>query len=376
MNSLKLLALAIPALALACGSRAVDLEGERIPKVTASSDPGIVALIDEAVTSLGVDDERLYWKGTSYVDYTALRSCKKASCANSLVTYDPRRVSVSADFFVFGGEVFWLESADYHHATLRACNVAGCDHGSRTVSSFVIEDADLMTFGADAAFVSAVSYRDYGVNIASSSIYRFSLGPGDNPPTLVAQLDGAAASLAVQDDYVYWLERTPRVGALTPEYFNKQRLQRARTDGSGQPELLAQNLEILYSNSHSLVVDRDDVYWSESALYGSIHRCPLAGCADPSTAEVFLQPIRTPTTLWLDAGNLYWAYDTAGAGYGMSTCRLTSCTPIAAVAPGLGDIAATMFDDEFIYTAATAQETTAGDGSVTLPLRRIARVVP
>ncbi len=378
MKTLKFFALLLPALSLACGSRAVDLEGERVPKVTASNDPAVVAVVDDQVTSLAVDDERLYWVGI-WVEpnvpfFAALRSCKKTSCADSLLTYDPGQVAVSTGFFLQGGEVFWLQAQDFHHSTLHACSVAGCDHGSRVVSSFVLTDAEVMTPGADAAFVSVTSFE--GVGITASGIYRFSLGPGDNAPTVVARPNNDLVSLAEHDDYLYWLE-VPSLGSVdTPDYFSGQMLQRTLADGSGSPQLLANHL-LLGGLNTQLAVDQNYAYWSESVLYGSISRCPLTGCADPSTPEVFVQPIRSPTTLWLDAGSLYWAHDTAAAGYAMSACRLSSCTPVAAVAAGLADSKAMAFDDAFIYAAATAQETITSDGlNVNLPLRRFPKVVP
>lgn len=380
MKTRKLFAWSLPALLLACGSHAVDLEGERVPQITASIEPGVVALIDEQVTSLGVDDERLYWAGTwqeaNIGTRGALRSCQKTSCANSLITYDARRVMYGLGFFLLRGEVFWLQTEDQRHATLHACSVAGCDYGSRSVTSFVLDDPTVMIQGADAAYVSVAGYGDYGGSDFDPAVYRISLGLGDTTPTVIDRPSGVVLALAVHDDYLYWLEAPQRVATNQTEYFSGQMLQRTLADGSGSPQLLANNLILEGGNAQRLIIDRDYAYWSENELYGSISRCPLRGCADPSAPEAFLQPVRSPTTLWLDAGNLYWAHDTSAAGYGISACRISSCTPVAVVAPGLGDRDATTFDDTSVYAAATAQETSAADGSVTLPLRRFPKVVP
>jgi hypothetical protein len=374
MKLSKLLLLLAPAISLACGNRAVDLDTPHAPRLSASEDPNVLAITDERVTSLAVDGERLFWI-TSQFDgavypRTNLRSCKKDSCPGSLITYDTGHPAVPVDFGVQGGEVYWFRAhnPDGSNTSLLACNTAGCDHGSRTVAGSVPGIPMAVTFGGDAAYVYTRVNGETGIRL-DNGLYRIPLVGIGGAPSLIAKPEGDAVSLAIGGEYLYWLTERADQSVIT----GTNSLHRMLTDGSASEQLLADDLVLVGSNQHRLAVGPASAYFSQSILFGSIERCPLAGCAADSGPEPFVAPVRAPTTLWLDGGHLYWARDTATTGYAISTCKLEDCTPEEVVPPGLADIDATAFDEEYVYTAAAntavSNGQTAAD-SIELPLRR------
>jgi hypothetical protein len=341
-------------LALGCSS-SVELSAP--PHLTASSDPTVLAVINERVTALAVDDRRVYWLGSldgigsvdGYVGFQddTLHSCEKNNCVDSLVTYGNPGTASRAWIGLAGGQVYWFEIApppplvtpitegpDVVYA-LNACDVSGCSSGVRVVASNLL-DIEAAAFSSDHAYVVA-SHGD---------VLRIALTGNDAQPEHLFETDVlGAASLAVRGDYLYWLRPAEQNGATATA-------QRARADGSGKVETVADHLGI-GDGFASLAVNESHLYWSDDLLSGSIFSCPLAGCA--GEPELLVGPIRLPTTLLIDGANLYWQQETTTSGAVISGCALMSCAPSEPLARGLDHRFPLASDDEYLYTASTSQ---------------------
>jgi hypothetical protein len=321
-------------LALGCSS---SVELSALPHLTASSDPTVLAVVNERVRTLAVDDRRIYWLGSvdgEGLDAGTLHSCEKQACVGSLLTYGAAgRTFLRLPVGLAGGQVYWWELGADNLGALNACDVSGCEHGVRTVAAHVA-DITAAAFSADYAYVVVAPPR---------GVLRIPLAGNDNdaqPEQLFARGALDILSIAVQSDYLYG----QGLGGNAS-------VERARVDGSGEVEVLADHLGI--DNSASLTLDASHVYWSDDALSGSIVRCPLAGCA--GAPESLVVPIRLPTALQVDGPNLYWEQDTTASGAVISSCALTHCVPSEPIARGVDDMAVLAIDDEYLYTATTDQ---------------------
>ncbi len=342
-------------LALGCSS-SVELSAP--PHLTASSDPTVLAVINEQVLKIAVDDERIYWLGSlvgsnGYAyDSGTLHSCEKQNCVGSLMTYGVAGSAfLGSPIGLAGGQVYWwAQGAGY--AVLNACHVSGCGHGARTVSSQVPEFvAQPAAFSADYAYIASPP-----VTGDELVMLRIPLPGNDAQPEPLFAMDASGVdpsrcptcdiqAMAVQGDYLYWQ-------GLGESDTATSTIQRARIDGSGEVEILADHLGI--DHSAALTLDASHVYWSDDVLSGSIVRCPLSGCV--GAPESLVGPVRLPTTLQVDGPNLYWQQDTTASGAVISSCAPTSCVPSEPIARGVDGIAVLAMDDEYLYTATTAQK--------------------
>jgi hypothetical protein len=312
---------------LACSS---SVELSTAPHLTASSDPTVLGVINEQVSAIAVDEERIYWSGGPGEAH-ALRSCRKQDCAGSLLTYDP---SQSGAFGLANGEIYWTHREDSNAQdtwALLACSVSGCRSGPRTVAVDIVGivniAVDSFVFTADTAYFST-GYQIWRIPLA---------GNRAEPESFLAS-GGPLTAFAAQGDYIYWLG-----------WARSSAVQRTRKDGTGAIEVLAENLDI--APHAGLALDATHVYWSEGTLYGSILRCPLSGCV--GAPEVFAAPIRSPTTLQLDGARLYWQHDTMSLGLAVSSCSLGACVPADPIVHGVEASNALAIDDQYLYTATT-----------------------
>ena len=326
-------------LVLGCSS-SVELSAP--PRLTASSDPTVLAVVNEQVTAIAVDDQRLYWLGSvdrlGALNSGNLQSCEKQNCVSTLVTYGAAGKASLRWIGLSGGQVYWFEITEAGGEIVRAlnaCDVSGCEHGVRRVASN-LANMEAAAFGSDYAYV-----------VASYGMLRIPLTGNDAQPEPLFATDVLAVSaIAVQGDYLYWLG--------SREYSNvDSTVQRTRVDRSGEIETVADHLGITLDGS-SLALDETHVYWSDHVLSGGIFRCPLAGCS--GAPEPFVGPVRLPTTVLPDGLNLYWEQDTTESGGVISSCALTACAPSGPVARGVDDYAALAVDDEYLYTATTDQK--------------------
>ncbi|HEY5372681.1 MAG TPA: hypothetical protein VIK01_03305 [Polyangiaceae bacterium] len=338
--------------------------------MTSSSDPTVLAVINERVSAIVVDAQRIYWLGSVGGSFGTLHSCEKQNCVGSLVTYGTAGNATLGSpigvIGVAGGQVYWWElEADNNGIALKACELSGCEHGARTVASHVVETG-AAAFSADYAYV-VTGYTLPG------AMLRIPLTGNDAQPEQVFATGGSEigvgcstcdmTSLAVQGDYLYWQ-------GLAGQGNANSTINRARVDGGGEVEVLADHLGI--GSPASLTLDASYVYWSDGLLSGSIVRCPLTGCV--GAPESLVGPVRLPTTVRVDGPNLYWQQATTASGLVISSCALATCAPSQPIARGVDDTAVLAIDDEYLYTATTDQKVEPGDLDWTNPSASIRRI--
>jgi hypothetical protein len=331
----------LPALALSCANKRIDLD---IPneKLTASDDPDVLGTLHDQVGQVAVDGQRLYWSGS----FQSLRSCDKNNCAATVITYD-HALATSAGFGLHGDEIFWFQlRADGQPVTSFlqrvACPVQGCGDGFRLLvpDNTPLPAESIAAFGSDAVYITT----------GDTEISRFALADATTPPHLVARTQARPFAMVTQDDFVYWME-----GVRT----EASSIRRARGDGDGSVELLVENLPISDESDGvstppqgGLAVDANYFYWAEGTLAGAIKRCPLSGCG--GTPEVVASPIAAPTALFMNGPSLYWEYNSMDQGYSVASCALANCKPSAALASHLDSDNVLAIDDRYIYSATMA----------------------
>ena len=330
--------LVVALFALSC-SKSVELS--RSPELRPSTDPTVLAGIGEEVGAMAVDNVRLYWsgsQGSNALGASALRSCNKQHCLDSLVTYDPDGASTNTNFGVIDGQIYWLHLLASEPAVweIRACDAAGCGNAPRTVGRGILDFPSTVTFSANTVFIGN-----------GNTISSVPLSATAADPKFVLQARSAFYLLSAQEPYLYWISQG--------DYGRGVVLERARTDGTGALEVLAENLEVIFNGGpfpqSGLALDASYVYWSQGTLAGSIARCPLAGCN--GAPEVVVTPVRSPTTLALDGQRLYWQHDTATQGLAVSDCALGDCAGTTPIVVGLDATNALTVDDRYLYTATT-----------------------
>lgn len=320
----------------------------------ADPDPDRLATRNEQVVQLAVDAERLYWVGLGDQgsQIATVHSCEKRSCAASQIDYPASTYGSIASFGVEGGQVYWFRELE-SGGLLVACAAAGCKGEPRVVSQLQNWDEKALNEAVfDEQFVYFFGQRADSPT-AELDILRTPLSGQGTPGERIATSD-SVVSLAVHDEYLYWLGSDQyRGGASTNLGF----VARVRKDGSGAPERLASNLELAPSRQRQgsahlgLAVDDSYFYWSRSALLGAIFRCPLTGCA--GAPEKVASPVRFPLGLLLDGSNLYWAYRSDASSYAIATCTSSACQPTLGIVRGSTAANALAADEDYLYTATT-----------------------
>lgn len=347
----------------ACGS-SVDLSPGA--QISASNDPDVLGVINEDVGQIAVDDQRVYWIGQRGTT-AALRSCEKANCVNTLISYATSGVAPLAGFAVRQGEVYWF-SFDSEDATwwwtLRACASSGCGTGARSVaSSAATNGSPISAFSNDTVYLTSTT---------EAEVLSFPLDGTAAEPRHLHVIDKPIISMAVAGEYLYELT-IPNGPELSGGVL------RVKTDGSEPVQILATDSRIAQivqslAAQRTLAVNSSGIYWIESSLYGTIAHCPTAGCV--GNEPPLIEPVRSPYSLLLDGGNIYWQNETASHGSALSGCTLTGCVASAPLASELDGTTVVAADDDYLY-AATAEGTTESNLRTTNPyasIRRIAKL--
>jgi hypothetical protein len=345
--------LLLPTAVLACGSKAIELNGENGAIIASSTDPTVLGTVresDSALPPLGqiaVDDTRVYW----LVDST-LYGCDKTQCASSLVTYSTR-VDDGVGFGVQGGEIYWFE---FGAASLGANGAVSVGPGTSLLnvmaSSATGAPAPRVIASNDDWPITGFFDDDAVYYFVDNEIRVLPLPNGGSPKTLATLAAPGALTFRAQGDYLYW------VTALRQSTGS---IQRTRKDGTSPVETLADSLQINAPTfpaepPGSLALDASYFYWVENVLTGSIKRCPLAGCS--GAPEVLLSPVRSPTGVWIDGANAYFSYEIDTYSYAISRCALDDCAPLATDVEGTDLFAV---DDQFFYTETTSQNLAPSD---------------
>ncbi len=354
------LALTLPLLVAACGSQPVDLDHSTL---IPSTDPTSLGTVREQVTKIAVDEQRLYWSGSASQLNNgsggpfSLHSCAKNDCVGTLLTYSGPTPSREAAplFGVEQGEIYWLRD-----------NQGGSD----LVASSVLAPAATRLVLPHTQSVMMMAIDARGIYVSDGAIISSVPLSGAAQATQLAVLsDIRAEVLHVQGDYLYWIGSTGRAQGM---------VQRLRADGNGTVETLASGFERdttavgLWSfNQGGLALDTAYVYWGVNLNAGSIQRCPLTGCAE--APEVLATPIRVPSALLVDQGTLYFQHETDAFQYAVSSCALGHCERTTTVTNDVNAPDVLALDDQYLYTATTAQDLSPSDQQVT-PVAQIRRL--
>jgi hypothetical protein len=335
-------------LAVACGSKAIDLDGKTV--IVGNPDPAVLGTVSEQVVTLAVDEQRLYWVGSPYLPNSSgfgrLHSCDKEHCASTLLTYGDSPISMYgatsglSGIGVRGGELYSFRRTDINQQGLFANDVSDPSR-ERTLAS------GMQSF-ASAIDSDGVFFTDL------AKIYALPLTADHDAPRVVSSLpDGDALILAVQGGYVYFIGDRNSVVAV----------QRTRKDGTGSVEVLADNIKVSthaidgsygeQEPSYGLTVNPSYVYWSENVLVGAVLRCPLSGCT--GAPEVVAAPVRESLGLQLDGPTLYFQHATDAFQYGISRCTLGDCAQPELLASGLNTANVFAVDDRYLYVATGSQ---------------------
>jgi hypothetical protein len=180
---------------------------------------------------------------------------------------------------------------------------------------------------------------------------------------LSTSIEGTSAPL-VHDGHLYWLRYE---GGHLPS------LVRLSLQGAGDIEVLAREVSFNFTGmslpAERLAADSSYIYWSEGGLRGSIVRCALSGCI--GAPEVLLTPVRSPMTLFVDQGELYYQHDTASQGFALSGCPIARCKTATSIVQGVNATNALALDADYLYTATSDQ---LGDTDWSHPSAHIRRI--
>lgn len=175
----------------------------------------------------------------------------------------------------------------------------------------------------------------YQIVVDATHVYWIE-GPGVNPgrvrrcpldlsamctPEDVATGQVDPAGLALDDEYIYWINRGTG---------NNGKLNRASKTNIGTVDTLASGLE----SPQAIAIGPEYIYWSEGYSTGSLHRCAPTGttCAP----EVFLDSnqnaVNTAKSIAVDQHYVYWTND--GADTVMQCPRLSCFTGLHEIASG------------------------------------------
>ncbi len=368
------------ALAIACGGKQVDLDSAT-PPVLASSDPAVLGTIQENALELEVDAKRIYWRASDGNGNVTLWGCDMQNCAVTATQFDQ---AVLEPFRASNGQVFWLAPGN---------QVAGAENGGVPVGA-PTGNISLIAAVADATGAHPL-WQGSPVDVAFSADTAFILQaePGamadannqvvgefdavslvDGTSRVVTTLGPTHDSLGslVKGDYLYWLDRDQDEEQGTTQYG----IARVRTDGSAPVETLVSGLPIVLQYDRrstnrglyvtNLVVDDNYVYWTHSALNGSLLRYPLNG--GNGTPETILDSVRSPLHLLLEGSTLYFTYELDAFSYAVAKCEVDDCKRSAPITGRLEDPRVLASDDTSLYTVTSTEDLSvpayAADGEI------------
>lgn len=360
--------LLLAALTISC-AKSVDLSSadrsEPPAKFRATGDPTAVAEINERVSDIVVDEQRIYWAGSDGTAYPFLwlRSCAKQDCANTVVDYASTEYWLP--FGVENGQVYWID-LDTCCSVVSSCGVGGCTGAPREVGRTSPNEgaASQVAFTSDAVYLCGESFLE---KIPLS-------GAG---PRLTLAAPSTCSAVAARDDFVYWIAQSDTNPSLLA-------LRRTAVDGSSSPTLLADSLRIPsdafargISNRRvrTIALTANFAYWGQGSLYGSIARCSLMGC--PAGPEVIAEPLRSPFGVLVDGSTLYFQYDTSEQAGAIASLLLPSGAPSEPLADNVQSQSALAIDDRYVYTATSDEPPPVNDDWVDpwASIRRIPKPV-
>jgi len=323
---------AVSLTAFGCAANTLDLDTP--PTVEPSAEPGVLGIVHDAIVKIAVDDQRLYWVGSTTSGRDFVQSCEKQDCASSIVTYDAQASELPLLLSVTGGQLYWRRWTE-----LMACPIDGCNGSPRSVVKLFAS-----TYGA---FVDDDRFYFSEQTFFSDQTSQYSLHSvpltGAGPRQLTASSPSFLYTMAVDDIYAYGLTGGER---------NYDRLFRTRKDGTSAVETIAKDVKHA-GGAFSVTTDPTSIYWTNNVLAGSINRCPLAGCSGAS--EVVTGPLRAPQHLLIDGSDLYYVYEAKADEYALAVCALPACAESLLLFEKLVNPDALAIDEQYLYLATSEQ---------------------
>jgi hypothetical protein len=279
---------------------------------------------------VAVDDSRVYWstdvESPTLDDAAVVRSCAKADCAATVITYATKQWG-TRPIAVRSGRIYWpISASDGRTQSIVACPVGGC-LGPPAVIAAGITVGELLV---DDRAVYWASFPD-------SAVLSCPIDGCQGAPTVVALVDDPVPQITADQNNLYWSE-----GLTTGSGVIKT----VPKDGSTPVRTIATDLHM----PGAVAVDADRVYWAERYSPGTIGSCPIAGCGGEPTTLATGQPY--PQALAIDRAHAYWlttAGPYSGAGR-ILECPLSGCgsspTVLAADQPTPTDLA---IDASFVF---------------------------
>ena len=252
------------------------------------------------------DGAYLYWLADEAAK-SALKRCEKRDCGGTETVVARFPFTGPIVGFEIRGDTLYAVS---QYAILR-CQLDDCS---------AIETVVALGEAAPpkaAAFDDAKVYFSHG---AIAKVFSCPLDGCKQPATVVAGT--LAVELVVDATHLYW------IAPDTLELGSPISIMSAPKDGSAAPKVIATR----QNQAASLVVQDGFVYWATSYTLGGLARCPAAGCGG-SEPEVLAERQYFPQFVSLDGHTLFWMNGPGGQNMAMSldrpvqllTCRLPDC---------------------------------------------------
>ena len=295
----------------ACGGHAVDLDRVSGPTILPGEGGGAETIVlPEEITSLFVDDSRIYWRTSGF----KFESCLKSECG-AITTYaNNQAVSVA----VGNGHVYW--NAIETGQSILSCPSTGCV-GAPTR---VVEDPSLGSISADGDYVYWVSALD---------IYRCPYSGCGPTPELVAPQETTLWQLAFQGTNAFWSERQTIAG-------DPAVIRQVPKDGSAAPSTFLQ------AATDSLATNAMNVYWLDYS--GTVFSCSSSGCGSEGPIPIATD-VGRQQGLTVDASSAYWIDNSQEATQvAVHSCPLTGCGSNPTTITPTGVVAFAV-DDRYVY---------------------------
>lgn len=220
----------------------------------------------------------MYWVNVGGIGGGAVKSCAFDDCASTMVKYADSWLQTNT-VAVAGANVYWNDLGQEGH--ILTCPIAGCPDTAPTI---LVTSSELYRFIVDETQLYWAT--------SAGTIRRCSL-PGCLTSEPIGTIDGVYAIVEGGTElFVVALHDGSPKGDIVA----------VTKDGSLPPRIVAASQHL----PHSIAVDAERVYWTNSYAAGMVASCPRSGCdAEPivlATAQ------RDPTNLVVDDRNLYFVH--------------------------------------------------------------------
>jgi hypothetical protein len=284
----------------ACGGHVLDLGSDFEPPHYATTEtaardglPGsggttVMATHQYSAVAVAVDETRVYWAmrgyapptGTEPSDRSAMvRSCVKADCAATVVTYAAVAADAHVSIAISKTEVYW--AATLPNTVIQACAIEGCTDIPRVVAADVWPHSLVV----DDAFAYWLSF--------DATLQRCPIEGCERSPELLTLVGPTQGALAQDATQLYW-----SVGQTGPDA--RGTIMTIPKDGSSPSRTVVDG----WPTATALAVDTTNIYWVETDALGAVKSCPRTGCVGEPITLASRQPF--PHWLAIDGESAYW----------------------------------------------------------------------